>query len=381
MNLEVKIISNINRLQTLEKDWETILAQNDYPSIALTPQWLTTWWKSRGESPGKKLHVLVCLEENKPVAFFPFYWSKTKYRGVPIKKLSFMVDGISPHADFIIASEKRDRAVHALLGYLASKKERWDVIILDKFRDNPNREFLLTALDLYRLNYGIQPSLRTPIIRLDKSWDLFWSQRSAKFRKSMRNKLNRSSRAHSISVEKIECPEKLSEALPSIFKISTLSWKGKINGAITDNPVELAFYKSFTPVGAQKGWINIWLLKHNGEPIAYEYHLVYNKTIYPLRADFDERYRHLSPGSILDYNIIKAIFEKKEYQTYYSCAADYQYLRNWTNNFETLCRVDIFNTRTLSNLLFTSEYKILPQLKKIRILRRIKDSLILRSTT
>jgi len=380
VNLEVKIISDINRLQVLEKDWEAILAQNGYPSIALTPQWLTSWWKSRGENSGKELYILICLEQNKPVAIFPFYSCKAKYRGISIKKLSFMVDAISPHGDFIIASEKRERAIHALLKYLASQKNRWDVIILEKFRDNPNRKFLLTTLDLYNMNYGIQPSLRTPIIRLDKSWDLFWSQRSAKFRKSIRNKLNRSRRAHFISVEKIERPQKLLEALPSIYKISTLSWKGKISQAITDSPVELAFYESFTPLGAPKGWINIWLLKNGCEPIAYEYHLVYNKTVYPLRADFDERYRHLSPGSILDYNIIKGIFEKREYQTYYSCAADYQYLRNWTNNFERLYRVDIFNTRTLSNFLFTTEYKIIPRLRKVRFLRKIKDYLIRKCT-
>ena len=356
MNLEVKIISDINRLQAFEKDWETVLAQNDYPSIGLTPQWLTSWWKSRRENPGKELHILICLEQNKPVAIFP----------------SFMVDTISPHGDFIIASGKREVAIHALLNYLASQKKRWDVVILDRFRDNPNRKFLLTILDLYQLNHGIKPSLRTPIISLDKSWDLFWSQRSAKFRKSTRNKLNRARKAGSISIEKIERPEELSEALPSIYKISALSWKSKISQAITDIPVQLAFYEFFTPVGAQKGWINIWLLKHGGEPIAFEYHLLHNKTVYPLRADFDERYRHLSPGSILDYNIIKDIFEKREYQMYYSCAADYQYLRNWTSDFERLYRVDIFNSRTLSNLLFTGEYKILPQLKKIRVPRRSK---------
>ena len=209
MNLEVKIISDINRLQAFEKDWETVLAQNDYPSIGLTPQWLTSWWKSRRENPGKELHILICLEQNKPVAIFPFYFCRAKYRGVPIKKLSFMVDTISPHGDFIIASGKREVAIHALLNYLASQKKRWDVVILDRFRDNPNRKFLLTILDLYQLNHGIKPSLRTPIIRLDKSWDLFWSQRSAKFRKSMRNKLNRSRKAGSISIEKIERPEEL----------------------------------------------------------------------------------------------------------------------------------------------------------------------------
>lgn len=378
MNLEIKSISDINQLITIEKDWESILAQNNYPSIALMPQWFTIWWKIHRKSPPKRLHILSCLEDNKLVAISPFYWCRAKYRGIPIKKLSLMVDGISPHADFIITDEKREKAIHAFLSYLASHKELWDVIILDKLRDNRNRNLLLKTLDLYNLNYGIQSSLKTPVITIDKPWDLFWSQRSSKFRQTMRNKLNRLKKYGSVSVEKIEDSNELVKALPSIFKISTLSWKGEINRTITDSPVEAAFYRTFTQFGAEKGLVNIWLLKHNSEPIAYEYHLAYNGIIYPLRADFVESYRYLSPGSLLEYYILRNLFEKKECHTYYSCADDYFYLRNWTNDFENLYRVDIFNSKTLSNLLFLGEYRILPKLRKVRILRKVKESVILR---
>jgi len=378
MNLEIKVISNINQLKTIEKKWEAILAQNNYPSIALTPQWFTIWWKIRQKKSKKRLYILICLKDNKLIAVFPFYWCRTKYRKIPIRRLSFMVDGISPHADFIIADENREDAIHALLRYLVTNKEFWDVTILDKFQDNATRNLLFKMLTSYNLYYGIQPSLRIPIITIDKSWDLFWSQRSTRFKKSMRNKLNRLKRYGSISVEKVENPNKLIDALPSIFKVSSLSWKGKIKRAITDSPIELAFYKTFTPFGAKMRWVNIWLLKYNNEPIAYEYHLIYNKTVYPLRADFDENYRYLSPGSILEYYILKDMFEKREYDTYYSCADDYFYLRNWTNNFENLHRIDIFNNKMLSYLLYLEEYNVIPKLRKITILRKIKDYIILR---
>jgi hypothetical protein len=88
----------------------------------------------------KEFYILTCVEQGKIIAF---YSCRIKYMGIPITKLSFMVNGISLHGDFIIVRRKRKRAIHALLKYLSSQKERWDVIILDKFRDNPNRKFLL----------------------------------------------------------------------------------------------------------------------------------------------------------------------------------------------------------------------------------------------
>lgn len=378
VGLELRLISNIDSLQALENAWENILDRVDNPSIALTPQWINTWWNSLGENQNRKLNVLVGLEHSIPIAIFPFYWCKKRYRGFPVKKISFMVDGITPHADFIIAKGLREKAIHLLLKYLSSQKLKWDVVVLDKFRDNCNRKCLINSLKLYDFNYVVQPSLRTPVISVDKSWPLFWSQRSLKFRKSIRHKLNRAQRTLSITVHKIGTQKELLEALPSIFRVSSLSWKGKINRAITDNPVETQFYKTFTKLGIRKGWIHIWLLKYNGEPIAYEYHLTYKNTIYPLRADYDENYRRLSPGSLLEYSIIKDLSKKNNHHTYYSCANDYQYLMNWTDSLEKLCKIYIFNNRLISNFLFKGEYLFLHHLRKIKPLRKIKDLFISR---
>ena len=376
MPFHIKIFKNVSELYEIRKDWGKLAERADSPSIALTPDWFISWWNAHSGNDGWQLQVIALFEDKILTAVFPFYWSISRYRGLPVRKLSLLVDGISPHGDFVIEGDRREKAIDLLLSYLSGHQELWNIVVLDKFRDSDNRKCLLQLLSSYNFKYGIEPSLRTPIIQASEPWDVFWSGHSVKFKKSMRNKLNRVKNNGTISVERVHDAEALNRALPTIFEVSRRSWKGKIKEDIKNRDAECRFYKAFTEIGARRGWVDIWLLKVQDQAIAYEYHLTYNSSTYPLRADFDESYRHLSPGSILEYKIIKQMFEKGEYDTYYSCANDYQYLRNWTNTYEQLLKIEIFSNRLLSKIAHRIEYTFIPQLRKIRLVRKVKELLM-----
>lgn len=376
MPFHIKIFRTVSELYEIQKDWEELTERAESPSIALTPQWLISWWNAHDGNDGRNLHVIALFEDEILAAVFPFYWSVSKYRWLPVRRLSLLVDGISPHGDFIIKRGMREKAIELLLDYLAGQQELWDIVVLDKFRENGNRQCLLRLLRSHNFKYGSRPSLRTPVIQASEPWDVFWSGLPTKFKKSMRNKLNRAKKHGAVSSERIDDAEALCRALPTIFQISRRSWKGRINKAITSGNVEHLFYEEFTKTAGRRGWVNIWILKVQDVPIAYEYHMTYNNSTYPLRADFDERFRHLSPGSILEFKIIKWMFREGRCDTYYTCADDYQYLRNWTNTCEQLLCVEIFNNRLLANLAHRIEYTCIPQLRKIRLVREAKEKLI-----
>ncbi len=376
--VSLELISDIAKLDQFEKDWDILLSQTNNSSIVFTIQWLIHWWKSRANPENKRLSILACFEKSELIAIFPFYWSKGTYRGIPIRKLTFMVDSISPHMDFIIRKDKREQAILTLLVYLKRIQKYWDVIILDRFRDTSNRKMFLQFLRIVGFRFGIQPSLRTPIIQADKSWEAYWSERPKRFKRSIKNKLNRIRKVENFSIEQVNEHKEIEKKLHSVFEISSKSWKAKIGTDIRQKPVEYRFYRSFSPAAAKKNRLNIWFLKVNGRAIAYEYHLIYDDIIYPLRADFDESYRSLSPGSILEYSIMRSIFENGNYRSYYSCANDYQYLRNWATEYEQLLRIDIFNNRLISKGLHTIEYRLLPELRRYGITKQIKSRLFRR---
>jgi len=374
--LHITKISNYSDFLALKEDWNNLLKESGNESIFLRHEWFDCWWRSHGETYEDKqdLFILLVKDKGKCRGIMPLKTSRIKYRGLQVNKLGFLQSGLSPHADFILTSEK-EKSIRELLRFLKGR-EVWDVLILNKLPTrSENYNLLLKLLKEHNILFGIKRGLNTPAINTCGDWSAFFSQRSAKFKKSLRNKLNRAKRRSSLQIERLSDLNDIKNALPLMFEVSKNSWKAKLKQSIVDSTEYTDFLNYFTDETGEKGWINIWLLKDGDEPIAYEYHLKYNGKVYPIGADFDERFRNLSPGSILEYHIIKSLFEDSEVTEYNTCAHSYKYLRNWTDVIEPHVDIEIFNSKTLPLFLYSLEYKLLPYLRHVPLLKQAKNYL------
>ncbi|RPI79649.1 MAG: GNAT family N-acetyltransferase, partial [Desulfobacteraceae bacterium] len=108
-----------------------------------------------------------------------------------------------------------------------------------------------------------------------------------------------------------------------------------------------------------------YYLKKAGEMIAFEFHLIYNRITYPIRADFNESFRHLSPGSILEAHILKDLFDESRIREYNTCGHTYDYLMNWTQDTRRYVNVELFNKGFKPRALHALEYSTVPFLKKM----------------
>jgi CelD/BcsL family acetyltransferase involved in cellulose biosynthesis len=71
----------------------------------------------------------------------------------------------------------------------------------------------------------------------------------------------------------------------------------------------MEFFRCLTDVAGRRGWLFLWLLELDGEPIAMEYDLHHDGTVYALRADIDETHKERSPGAYLEYHLVKHLFD------------------------------------------------------------------------
>ena len=346
-------------------------------SIFLRHEWFDCWWRSHAETyeDAQNLSILLIEDKGKCIGIIPLKTSRVQYRGLKVKKLGFLESGLSPCVDVILSSEKEESIREAL--HFLKKQREWDILILNKLSiKSENYKLLEKILKEENFMFGIKSSLKNPIIPTVEHWPNFLSKRSAKFRKSLRYKLNRAERLSSFQIERISEPNDIKNILPLIFDISKKSWKAKLKQSIADRIVYRDFFRYFTDEAGKMGWINVWLLKNSEDYIAYEYHLMYDGIAYPIGADFDESFHQLSPGSILEYHIIKSLFEDPEVKEYNTCAHNYKYLRNWTDIIEPYADIEVFNSRSLGALLYIVEYKLRPYLRRISIFKHAKDYLI-----
>jgi len=366
MEMKTTVIKEYDEFHALNKKWNTLLEKNGSAAVQLTHEWISAWWKSFGTD--SKMHVLmVCDEHDDIVGIAPMMEMKCCYRGVAIRKISLMANGYSPSCDVISCGEDRRKVIEAVFDYLTEKME-WDVIDINKIEgEGDTCGIILRRLKDKNLSFEIRDNIETPFIKIDTDWETFLKTRSVKFRKTLRNKINRANRQGDIRVERIKISDGANPFLDDMFDISAKSWKRELGTDLESNLQSKAFHRGLSDLFGKHAMVTLWMLKKDTKPVAFEFQLTYNGIVYPIRADYDEEFRDLSPGSVLECHILKTLFEEGGVREYYSCGHTYPYLLKWTENTKRHINVEIFSKKARSYGLHLLEYRMLPFMRKMKL--------------
>src|SRR5690349_7069594 len=87
--LSVREIGSEAALETLASTWNRLLNQTSHPSLYLTYEWITTWWRCH-QGPGRVLRVLVVSDGDAPVAIAPLVGVRRTFSGIPCDALELL---------------------------------------------------------------------------------------------------------------------------------------------------------------------------------------------------------------------------------------------------------------------------------------------------
>ncbi len=362
--MHIEIITDVTRFYDFRNTWSELLSTRKSTPLPLTHEWLTTWWKNFGGN--KDLHIICVYEKNKLLAIAPFMKSKICCRGIPSTVISLMANGHSPYCDIIFNGTVNPEKISNILELLI-KNNSENILVLAKVPENsPTYSHLTAHSRAYGYRYGIRNSLVTPIIKLNQSWDDFYKFRSQKFHKSMKNKINRFTKETDFSISREVITSRDHPTLEQIVEISKKSWKTQIKNDLGSNSIGREFLFGLVDAFGDTQAVQVWIIRKSDKPVAYEIHLIFDGVVYPLRADYDESFKQYSPGSILEYTALKALFDENTVSVYDSCADNYWYLNNWTSEFRRLFNIEIFNDSFKSLLLYHLEFGVIPLLRVMR---------------
>jgi CelD/BcsL family acetyltransferase involved in cellulose biosynthesis len=363
--MKIEVVSTKQAFFSLADQWNSLLKKSSTDQVYLTHEWFHCWWNAFGND--KRPLILIIKEKDQVIGIAPLLVTTVNYRNVfKIKEVDFWVNEVSPRIDFICHSGDERMVIEAIIEYLLKNTQIWDVFKFAKIPENSIMlDILRKILSDRQVTFKIDKSVQSPFLNINTDWETYYASRTPKFRKGLRNKINRIQKQGACQIEKICDPEKLIEMLPVIYDISSRSWKQHVNTSFSTDKKQTLFYRELTEIGGDQGWINIWLLKYSGEYIAFEYHLVYGETIHVLRGDYDEAFKTISPGSCLEYYIIKHHFDEAKAIEYDFCGDNYQYMLNWTDNVRGHINMRIFNKNIVSRTVATADCMLIPYLRNI----------------
>ena len=364
--MKVNVITTLRELDSLKESWNGLLNNSNNNVVHLTHEWIMSWWESFQQS--NDLHIVIISDtDNKIVAIAPLMVTDCSYRGIHINKICFLANGHSPSIDFIIRKDSLAEGIQAILHYLERFSE-WEMIELQKLYAAGNTfTFIVSNLEESKYPYGFKDDIESPLIVIDSDWESFLQKRSPKFRKVLRNKINRANKKGDLSIERVSITGSREPVLREMLEVSRNSWKRQIGTGLTGNQNSNAFYMKLCDRLGPQGIVTLWLLRKGTKAIAFEFHLNYNNVAYPIRADYDESFQSLSPGSVLEFNILKTLFDEAKVKEYNSCGCPYDYLLRWTDNTIKHVKFEIFSKDFRSYGLHALEYNILPLLRKLKI--------------
>ncbi len=359
--MRLQVLRTLAEFLKIKDEWNELVEHTDSDSLFLRHEWLSNWWNCYGKK--KELHVLLLREQEALIGAAPLMSEKSSLRRLPIRRFSFAGDSAWTAGDFLVR-KGRPEIIRLFLGYLM--QQSWDVIELRNIpQESCNGRVIDQFLEQMSRMHTRERAAQSPCVHAAGSWEAFYRSRSAKFKKVSRNKLNRISKAGSIAVTKYAEPDAVRAIMPTLFAIALNGWKQSAGNAISSTEENRAFYDLLSKEIGRYGWVEVWLLRLDGKPIAFEYHVRYKKRIHALVADYDKAYGDFSPGSVLDYHIMKHIFEHEHCEYDLGCGENF-YKMNWTDHIRSHEKITIYNKSLAGVLLFFTETKIAPYLRVIR---------------
>jgi CelD/BcsL family acetyltransferase involved in cellulose biosynthesis len=199
------------------------------------------------------------------------------------------------------------------------------------------------AADAMRYKILTQSIPGAPYVSIDRTWDEYVSGLSRKFRSELRRRRRRLEERGKLTIEVSDGKERLDELLEEGFRIEGAGWKGDFGTSINSSPAMRRFYTEVAHWATERGWLRLAFLRLNGQAIAFDYCLEYNKVHYLLKIGYDPAYRELAPGKIIRYLMLERAFsERMATYDFLGVGYDYAWKREWPNIQQELLFMHMF---------------------------------------
>jgi len=300
MPLTVKISSELSQLPVDRSAWNELLDATAYPCVFRRHEWLSIWWKWFGE--GRKLHVIQILSGSNLVGVLPLYQARRGGRfSLRPRKLTLIGTGGPTFPEYlgpIVHRDHTEAIVRELSASLISSPA-WDGI---EFPDIPPDDAATLALaealakerPMLRL-----PGTACPYMDLPDSYESFLERLGHHGRKRERKKLRKAEGAFRVELDVLDSVERFQDVFPRIVELNRSSRAHHGDRSPFDNSRYAGFHRevieSFLPCGVAQ----LYLLRFDGKPVAFQYGYLYREKYYAFQNGFDSSVHEYSPGAVL----------------------------------------------------------------------------------
>jgi len=359
----VQRIEDPAAFQALREEWDELLAASLADSFFLTWEWLYAWWTHLAGD--RRLFLLVARQGGRLVAIAPLSLRARRVAGVvPLRSVEFLgADRLSSdYLDVIVRRGWEADAIPALARYLADARLALELASVR--RAGCAAAALSRALTQRRWRMWETPTAVCPFIDLSEhTWESYLGTLESKPRNDFLRLLKNLTKKFSVRLEPASSEPQRREFMAHLVRLHNLRWQN-LGGSDALHTADLvAFHDEVSRVTLERGWLRLFVLWLDGQPVASLYGFRYGRTFYFVQTGFDPAYGRHAVGLItVGLTIKSAIAEGAE--EYDFLRGDEAYKFRWAREVRHLATLEVY-PRGAPELLYRRTQRLTAVAKRI----------------
>jgi len=359
----VQRIEDPAAFQALREEWDELLAASLADSFFLTWEWLYAWWTHLAGD--RRLFLLVARQGGRLVAIAPLSLRARRVAGVvPLRSVEFLgADRLSSdYLDVIVRRGWEADAIPALARYLADARLALELASVR--RAGCAAAALSRALTQRRWRMWETPTAVCPFIDLSEhTWESYLGTLESKPRNDFLRLLKNLTKKFSVRLEPASSEPQRREFMVHLVRLHNLRWQN-LGGSDALHTADLvAFHDEVSRVTLERGWLRLFVLWLDGQPVASLYGFRYGRTFYFVQTGFDPAYGRHAVGLItVGLTIKSAIAEGAE--EYDFLRGDEAYKFRWAREVRHLATLEVY-PRGAPELLYRRTQRLTAVAKRI----------------
>jgi CelD/BcsL family acetyltransferase involved in cellulose biosynthesis len=293
MTLAVEWVEDLDGFAALGSEWEEMLSADAGPFDL--HDWYMVWWRAFGED--LRLAICTVRRDGKLVAVFPLARDGRRLVGL-----------VNGHSGIFRPLAADADAMEALAGAaLAAGASEVELRLL------PSVDPSVAAIEKAAEEAGMRPLAESgyisPLVETGGEFEAWRKGKKASWKSRIARYGRKMQRDHDAHLEIVAPPEDLEGWLEQGLQIEAGGWKGKEGTAILSSPQTTSFYRDLARVFHKREELRMNRLALDGEVVAFSLCILGGNKLYSLKAGFDERWKKLVPGLVLQLAIVERCFE------------------------------------------------------------------------
>jgi CelD/BcsL family acetyltransferase involved in cellulose biosynthesis len=311
-SLACAVVTDVGQAEALRPAWSELLERSGRIELTQSPDWLLTWWRVFGGLHGRQLRVGLFHDGDRLVGLAPLLRRRHWYRGwLPLRRLEFLASGEPPedgiysnHLGILAERGADEKVAHRLVEVIAGGAfGRWDEVVLPMMSGDtvlPDR--LVKAFRSAGYSAEATVTAGAPFISLPKTWDAYLESLSAGSRRSLQRSL-KSFDKWSQGTTELQCisaSADLDQGKSILMSLHHERWSSADQAGVFRSPLFLGFHDRMMRTLAERGALELLILRGRAEPAAALYSMIWAGKVYAYqtgrRTDLPA---NLRPGGVL----------------------------------------------------------------------------------